>query len=317
MRKLKPVRIEPKRNVGSYKPVNSLSDYVNPKPINVKPKPHIVLPEVKPILDHTAYTYSGNPFKIAVILHLFYEDLAIEYHKLLVELKEKLDFDLYISISTGSLMDVAKVSNMYVKKLNAIVFRFDNVGKDIVPKFRMIESIYKKGIHYDYVYLFHDKKSPQYQKTGKSNWMNDWRDDLISPLFNDELRNGSLAIFENDSNVGAIGSHKHLHFGPGWFETMPINRYRNETLLLQHQDIFYSQLKDRPKVHRSWFIGGTMFWVRWDILKSFLDSYDVNQIYRLSIEDRGDVKDPSFTHYLERFFGHLVKMKEMRLIGIS
>lgn len=316
MRKLKPVRIEPKKNIGSYKPMNSLSDYVSPKPINVKPKPHIVLPEVKPIMSHTAYTYSGNN-KIALILHLFYEDLAIEYYDLLVDLKEKLDFDLYISISTESLMDIAKVANTYVKTFNAVIFRFDNVGKDIIPKFRMIEHIHKQGISYDYVYLFHDKKSPQYQKTGKTDWMNIWRDDLISPLFNDELRNGSLAIFENDSSVGAIGSHKHLHIGPGWFETMSVNRYRNETILLQHQEIFYSQLKDRPKVQRSWFIGGTMFWIRWDILKSFFDFYDINQIYRLSIEDRGDIKDPSFTHYLERFFGHLVQMKEMKLIGIS
>jgi lipopolysaccharide biosynthesis protein len=316
MRKLKPVRIDPKRKtVGSYTPMNSLPNY-RPQPVS-NPNPHIIIPEVKPIIDHTAYTYSGNQYKIALILHLYYEDLAIDYHNQLIELKKKINFDLYISISTGSLMDVAKISNMYVKSFNAIVFRFDNVGKDIVPKFRIIEHIHKKGLSYDYVYLFHDKKSPQYQRNGKGAWMDDWRDDLIRPLFDDNLRNGSLAIFENDNSVGAIGSHKHLHFGPGWYETMSIHRYKNESILLQHQEIFYSQLKKNPKVFRSWFIGGTMFWVRWDILKSFLDTNDINQVYRLSIEDRGDVKDPSFTHYLERFFGHLVKIKEMKLIGIS
>lgn len=315
MRKIKAVRIDPKRNVGSYTPINALPNRnIQPLP---KPKPHSVIPEVKPIVDHTAYTYSGNHVKIALILHLYYEDLAIEYHNQLIELKKKIDFDLYISISTGSLMNVSQISNMYVKSFNATVFRFDNIGKDIIPKFRIIEHIHKKGLSYDYVYLFHDKKSPQYQRTGKSTWMADWRNDLISPLFDDNLRNGSLAIFENDSSIGAIGSHKHLHFGPGWYETMPVNRYKNESILLQHQDLFYSRLKKNPKVIRSWFIGGTMFWIRWDILKMFLDTDDINQVYRLSIEDRGDVKDPSFTHFLERFFGHLVKMKEMKLIGIS
>ena len=59
-----------------------------------------------------------------------------------------------------------------------------------------------------------------------------------------------------------------------------------------------------------------MFWIRWECLNELFNSININIINQYLTKDSGDVRDPSFTHAFERFFGYVPLMDGKTLIGI-
>lgn len=279
-------------------------------------KPHFRHPNKKPIIniDPTA-SYKGDK-KIAIIFHSFYYDETLGIIENFIKLKKNLSFDLYVSISKNGESDKEDVINLFKKNLDATVFKYSNVSKDIIPKWKIIKHLCKNEKEYDYVFLYHDKKSKQYLKEPKCHWMSTWHRELALPLFDKTYRDNALSIFDYNETIGGIGIGKHLHFGPGWHKEMTRRRYTNESELLKFQSELTNKLKIR-NLHQCWFIGGTMFWVRFNILKDFINRYDINNLISLTANDKGDVRDPSMTHTLERFFGHIIQLSGYKLIGLE
>jgi lipopolysaccharide biosynthesis protein len=60
------------------------------------------------------------------------------------------------------------------------------------------------------------------------------------------------------------------------------------------------------------FVGGTMFWVKAQIFKDFFSKNDATKI--VDTLEIGDVREPSRTHAMERFFGCLVNDKKFRIV---
>ena len=63
------------------------------------------------------------------------------------------------------------------------------------------------------------------------------------------------------------------------------------------------------------FIGGTIFWVKYDILKKYLTDKTIDTILE-SMSD-GYVIEPSPQHAMERIFGYMVKSegKDIKVIN--
>lgn len=305
-------------NIDNYMPVNSRV-YQRPTVINDVQRPHIQVPNAQPIIEinnNIKYEKPIGDFKIAIVLNLFYSDTSLKYYEKLANLRKTFNFDLYVNFVKNSHASAIENKNLF-SKLNANLFSFDNYGKDIYPKLNILKHIYDKGVKYDYVFLMHDKKSNQYDKS-RSKWMITWEEELTSLLFDDNLRNFSLGIFESDKNIGMIGNKKHLHYGPGWHNKLKPNRHYNETELIKHYSTIKNQLpKERlARSNGNWFIGGTMFWVRWECLQVMLSSININVINHYLSKDIGDIRDPSFTHAFERFFGYIPLMSSKTLVGI-
>ena len=93
-------------------------------------------------------------------------------------------------------------------------------------------------------------------------------------------------------------------------------RYNKESKLLQFYSKLTQDLGCQSLKSPVWFIGGTMFWVRWESIKFFFDNCNVkNAIDKLRLET-GDVEDPSYTHAFERFFGAIPVLHGKKLVGI-
>jgi lipopolysaccharide biosynthesis protein len=287
--------------------------YPRSRGVQPPPQPHFELPP-KPIMPlQTVDPITGG--SILIVLHLYYADLAQDFLDRLLKLKESISFDLIVTSPKHSAAYESGILQEYVSQLNANMIPVENCGKDIIPKLIAIESVIKAKKQYDHVFMMHDKKSEQYIREKRTAWMDQWKEELIHVLFDDIKRNYALHLLSEDQSIGAIGTAKHLHYGPGWHKEMPTHRYQNELALLNHQHRLMSVL-GVSGLQPSWFIGGTMFWVRWDILVNFYDKYGFDRIFSLAKDDIGDVRDPSFTHYLERLFGQMVSMAGMKTIGI-
>ncbi len=298
-------------NVKSYKPVQSRHKVHLPKTI---PQSHIVVPE-KPII---ALKNNINPRKhsILIVLHLFHGNLVNDFLEKLLKLTDTVDFDIIVTVCKNSLAHKSKHLYNYESKLNAKIITVENVGKDIIPKLIAIEYAIKEKKQYNSVFLMHDKKSVKHTKT-PNKWDRNasWKDELIDNLFNDVKRNFSIDLLCSNKNIGLVGSKKHLHYGPGWHKDLFIRRFSKELALINHQTILESQINSKiPKT--AWFIGGTMFWIKWDILANFYNTYGFSKIFDLAKNDKGNIQDPSFTHYLERFFGQVTVMYNMKTVGI-
>jgi len=302
------MKITPNKIQG-YRPTQS-RHVVLPRTVQPHPQPHFELPS-KPIIPLQIVNPPVN-YSILIIFHLYYADLAQDFLDRLLKLKGSINFDLIVTSPKYSTAHKSDILQKYTSQLNAKIITVENLGKDIIPKLIAVESTIKAKKQYDYVFMMHDKKSPQYKRAAS---MNKWKEDLVHVLFDNTKRNFVFHLLSEDQNIGAIGTAKHLHYGPGWHKELPTQRHRNELALLNHQLNFKNML-NVSSLHPSWFIGGTMFWIRWDILANFYDKYGFDRIFSLAKDDTGDVRDPSFTHYLERLFGQMVSMAGMKTIGI-
>jgi lipopolysaccharide biosynthesis protein len=258
--------------------------------------------------------------RVVLILHLFYLDLGREYLKKLIELKKILKFHLYVSVVRNSRADNDKLKISYEKELGANVRVVRNAGKDILPKLTIMKELVDQKKNYDYVFLLHDKKSPDYERSPEALWMDSWRSDLVSLLFDKEIREKCFLILQDYKNIGILGHEKHLQYGPGWHpELCPRYRYLNESKLLDYQEVLTKLLKinivrDLPQ-KTTWFIGGTMFWMRWGLVEDFFKSCALPMVLASLGKEINDVKDPSLTHAFERFFGHMAVLKKQRVVG--
>lgn len=94
--------------------------------------------------------------------------------------------------------------------------------------------------------------------------------------------------FKEDKSTGMVGFRKYKNFGVNYNETLRIlSKFNLE------------------KIHEnSEFIGGTIFWVRNEILKKYLSNNIIDEIIELM--PYGYVREPSINHAMERVFGILV-----------
>lgn len=236
---------------------------------------------------------NGVNFKVASICHIYYEDLLEDMINLNKNLyNTKFDVDYYFTLTDDSSSIGQK--EWVVKELkknfpNCKVYILPNKGLDIGPFFHILEKIYH--IKYDYIFKTHTKKS---LLTSGKYFGKLWRTDLLSILTPLKLEKINDLM---ESGVEMVGSSK-------WI--IPSNK---DDLNIDGVPKLLKELNIVDSGSR--FVGGTMFCMRYDILKKYLSQSQIKSYYNQMEEGyfyqitKGD--EEYLTHSFERIFGMMCK----------
>jgi lipopolysaccharide biosynthesis protein len=172
---------------------------------------------------------------------------------------------------------------------------FLQVYKNLDPSYDLILKIHtKKGLGSTKTPSLHLQRhgAQSAEERGRK-----WFHGLMRGVLNNPNHvNEVIRKFEEDQNCGMIGAKYNTNF---------------HVNLTQMQKVFsWMKVKTDLKGHQ--FVGGTIFWVRNDILKKYLTQSVINKILTNSPE--GYVHEPSINHAMERIFGSLVSLENKKLI---
>jgi lipopolysaccharide biosynthesis protein len=231
-------------------------------------------------LDPCPYAEQALPeFKVAVHLHLFYEDMAdvcIGYLRNI-----PVAFDLYLSVPEGC--DAALCVQQFRSALtlaHAVVAEVvPNRGRDLAP---FITQFGQRLADYQVVGHFHTKKSPHKDS------LPGWFDELLSSLCGSTSSVSQiLGLFANDAKVVyAAGNQDASWDNTGWSDNSDLAA----ALLAKHTNLDindFEQLK---------FVQCSMFWAKGECLREFLT-------LPLGYEDFAEesiAADATLAHALER-----------------
>ena len=193
--------------------------------------------------------------KVAVVLHIYFGDLAEEIAKYLKNIP--VTFDLYVSTKPELKEKLLTFFAKHFGKDHVTVHAVENRGSDIIPFIREFRDAYGK---YDYVCKIHSKKSEfifTERKEG-SNWRRYLLDNLLGSF--DKVE----AIFEYFNKNEKLGVIYPPTFPNEFIEksmTWGVN-FEKGLSIAKKLDIFIS---NKGKLD---FSAGTMFWFRPKALQS-------------------------------------------------
>ena len=245
--------------------------------------------------------------RVVVLFHIYYNDPLIT-QEILKDLQAlPFTIDLCVSLIKG------KAGNVATKKLienvftNVKFFEVRNRGKDIGGKLTMFKHllIEKLDIGYDYMLLIHDKKSPHSTVISGEGW----RKELLRGVLHHTSVKTGFSIMEQDNEIIGFGSARWLRGGPISIVTMIGPRTAKEFI-----DKMLTKLGRKIPTHFG-FVGGTMFWCKYHPMMSFwtVETLDT----ALKMLESGDIREPSYTHAMERILGMiLTTFNRKTLLGV-
>jgi lipopolysaccharide biosynthesis protein len=242
--------------------------------------------------------------KIAVALHIFYDDMWEEIKEKLLNITQP--YKLYVNLVEGY-TDTSIIEKIKEFKNDSIIVINENRGVAIGGFLRLFKVIDSDT---DLLLTLHTKKSIGLENKpsdmvrvyGYENAIvrgKEWFNKIINGLLNDKNQvNEIISKFENDINCGMIGyDNKETFIGA------------NENILIDMIKLF--NLKE--ETINSNFVDGAMFWVRYDIIRKYFTNEIIDFI--LKITPKGYLNEPSINHSIERIFGYIIK-NEGKLIEV-
>lgn len=221
---------------------------------------------------------SSSP-RLAVICHLYYEELASEIRSYLKNIP--FSFDLYIS--TDSLSKKTVIEKVFTDwSLGQIEVRvMDNCGRDIAPKLIGFADIYSG---YEYVLHLHSKRSHH------ADVLANWRGSIFENLLGSpQIVRSIFTAFEQQSDLGIVAAQ---HFEPVRHWINWGGNYSEAQKLAHRMGI---NLNDK---HVLDFPSGSMFWARCAALRPLLD---LNLSLDDFTEEAGQI-DGTLAHAIERLY---------------
>lgn len=238
--------------------------------------------------------------KTAVHLHLYYMDQLPEIISKLQNLdKAGVDYDLYVTMTAKDEEAEAEIKQVFPK---AMILQVENRGYDIGP---FIEFLHKINLDsYDYILKIHTKNTNQGNYTIiNGNRMDNaiWGEVLREALLGSpEQIKQNYARFTEDGTIGMLGSKYCLTSEKQAYQSL-LEQIKSEMAWLH-----------LPKTDKVEFIAGSMFMIRADLLKPFL---------QINISDfaqtDGRIKEGTKAHVYERLFGCATLAQGKRIDGIK
>ena len=225
--------------------------------------------------------------KIAIQVHIFYEDLIKEIINKINNMPVK--YDLFISTNTEKKKNIIEHNIQKFLNVNYYTIKiFQNKGRDVLPFIFQLKDEIKK---YKYICHLHTKK------TQFTNFGDEWRNYLYNNLLgNKEIISEILTDFEINSKLGIIF--------PETFYKVLIN-YDNE---VTKSDKFYMNFLIK-KLSKSFRIGnnfefpvGNMFWAKTDSIHQIF-GFKLKNIFP---KEKKQI-DGAIMHGIERIWLFLVK----------
>lgn len=232
--------------------------------------------------------------KFAVFVHLFYQDLWNEISSYLNRIPFK--YDLYVTICSEHSQEIAEHIKSHYP--NSVVLAVPNRGADVGPFFEKLNYTLSNDSQYDWILKIHSKKSLLVSPTNGERWR---KADYSKLLPTDFSKLNS--VFLNNS-IGMIGAKEHLMGLSSTDRRMrKNNNIDNINYFLKRLEVSDSELK---------FFGGTMFWIRYSVLKDTFTKFPV------TINDfgKGHAPDGTKAHAMERVFANIVRDKKYQLFAI-
>ena len=244
--------------------------------------------------DNIIYDLSSleNKCKIAVQVHLFYEDLIED----IINKTNNIPvlFDLYISITNSSLINnIENYVKLHSKSNIYEILLVENKGRDILPFLKQMKTKYKQ---YKYICHIHSKKSMTSPKLGFL-WRNYLFNNLlgniniISQTINDFEKNKKLGFIYPETYYGIIRLFYRLTEGTKyWMNFLSSKLFEQDNI---------GNLIDFP--------AGNMFWAK------------TKAIYQIFIHDlskyfpkENDQTNDTIMHGIERIWIYLVKFNSFK-----
>lgn len=246
--------------------------------------------------------------KVAVIIHLYYLDLWDEFKTYISNIHY--DVDVYINLVDGSAARINLVNfkrNIEKEHKNYKVFINDNVGLDIGGTLNIMDFLIKEDKHYDYLLKMHSKKSIHNGRGDNKNG-EIWRDELLKPIVGDyKTVNNVIDIFTENPIVGMVGSKKWI------YDKSKNDIYKNSILLKSYINNYDINVDMNDLA----FVGGSMFWVRYDIYKSFFIKNNPIKIIRTFEKNSFiDNRELKWTHAFERVLGLIILNDNKKILGV-
>ena len=227
----------------------------------------------------------------AIFFHLFYTDLLDEGVKYMKRLP--FEYDLYVTIPIGS-----KIKHKILQfKHDAHIIEVPNRGFDVGPFLEAINLSFSLNKEYDWVLKIHTKRSIKRNKNGDK-----WRIRFYEKLM--PLNFSNINLLLNSSEIGMIGdAGVRMGLSPLDKRNRTNINGPNVNKLIKKFNLSNKDLD---------FFSGTMFWVKYDALKT---TFKENKVTCIDFEDKYK-PDGTLAHAYERVFANIVKSHGYKLEGI-
>lgn len=248
--------------------------------------------------------------KIAVLVHLFYIDLWSDIENYLNNLSD-FEYDLHINLVDGHYEDdvIEKINKF---KPNTKFLKSPNKGVDVGGFLFLYDSLEHE---YDLILKIHTKKSlglndkpsdyvKVYGLQSAKQKGQEWFYKLMDGVLKSKNQVKDIVeLLSNETPFAMAGLDCETYVGPN------INYLKNLTNNFNIPIEF-----NGTRIKNGCFVGGTIFWVKNDILKKYLTKE--NTQYLLNILPKGYHNEPSYNHALERLFGLMVYNENKKIINL-
>ena len=231
-----------------------------------------------------------NKCKVAIQIHIFYEDLIMDIINKTNNIPVK--FDLYITITSPEIKSRLENDIKIYSKTNYFeILIVENKGRDVLPFLKQIKTKFK---YYKYLCHIHTKKSLTAPELG-----NLWRNYLYNNLLgNTNIVSEILYEFENNEKLGFM--FPETYFGiiqQFYLLTEGTKNWMNFLATKLFSNYKVGELSNFP--------AGNMFWAR-IVAISQIFSYDFSKYF----PEEDDQTNDTIMHAIERIWLYLVKFND-------
>lgn len=198
------------------------------------------------------------PLRLAAAIHVFYEDLAVEFLEYVQQIPDTCD--LFLTTSDPEIQ--RRIEEVFAKYRNGSMQLkvVPNRGRDIAPFLLAFPELFER---YDLVCKIHTKRSIH----SDAGYADTWRQYLLDSLLgNARIVSRIVDIFQSDDSVGLL-------YPPANRDVYPYVNW------IGYEEAAASLLSDLGidaavcEFEEKDFPAGTMFWVRPQALRPLLDRY--------------------------------------------
>jgi lipopolysaccharide biosynthesis protein len=199
--------------------------------------------------------------------------------------------DLYVSYQVKT-----PILDQIVDEFKTVTLTETKLGLDIGGELLNLEKSILSQKQYDYVLILHTKTDPT------------WRRTLTDATCKfSETVSKCINLFQSDPTIGIIGSSRYIY-------KLIQHNFNHPKLvdMCSRWNLKYDQTS-----HNLLFVAGTIFWIRWNILKQFVVTNHVNLSQEYARLEPGYFtnKNPTFTHTWERLYGIITLCYGYRIHG--
>lgn len=231
-----------------------------------------------------------NKCKVAIQIHIFYEDLIMDIINKTNNIPVK--FDLYITITSPEIKSRLENDIKIYSKTNYFeILIVENKGRDVLPFLKQIKTKFK---YYKYLCHIHTKKSLTAPELGNL-WRNYLYDNLLG---NTNIVSEILYEFENNEKLGFM--FPETYFGiiqQFYLLTEGTKNWMNFLATKLFSNYKVGELSNFP--------AGNMFWAR-IVAISQIFSYDFSKYF----PEEDDQTNDTIMHAIERIWLYLVKFND-------